>query len=112
VAGRYPTVDRILIHGGAIHFSKERILQKGYSVYGRRVKRTELGWTSPDEERFLTGLSQEHGIIEPSGALINEVNIGDLLLFQPVHSCLTANLMKEYRTLEGKRITTMNSGSE
>ena len=109
VAGRYPTVERILIHGGSIHFSKERILQKGFAVYGRLVKRTELGWTFPDEERFLTGISQEHGIMESCGTLILEVNIGDLLLFQPVHSCLTANLMREYWTLEGSRITTMNS---
>lgn len=109
VAGRYPLGERILIHGGAIHFSKERILQKGSAVYGRHVLKTADGWANPNEERFLTGLSQEHGLMEQCGTLINEVNIGDLLLFQPVHSCLTANLMREYRTLDGTRITTMNS---
>jgi len=109
VAGKYPLGDRILVHGGAIHFSRQRILQQGSTVYGRQVQRTARGWTSPEEERFLTGLSQEHGLIEPCGTLIREVNIGDLLLFQPVHSCLTANLMREYRTLDGKKISTMNT---
>lgn len=109
VAGRYPLGERILIHGGAIHFSKEYLLHKGSPIFGRLVQRMDDGWNFPDEERFLTGLSQEHGIMEACGALIREVNIGEMLLFLPVHSCLTVNLMQEYQTLEGKRITTMNS---
>jgi D-serine deaminase-like pyridoxal phosphate-dependent protein len=109
VAGRYPAGERILIHGGGIHFSKESMSYKGSPVFGRLVHRTEQGWTIPEDERFLTGLSQEHGIIEPGGKLIREVNIGDLLLFLPVHSCMSANLMREYWTLDGTRITTMNS---
>jgi len=109
VAGRYPAGERLLIHGGGIHFSKESMLHEGSPVYGRLVKRTDQGWTDPDEEVYLTSLSQEHGIMKPCGMLNSEVNIGDKLLFLPVHSCMTANLMREYRTLEDHRITTMNS---
>jgi D-serine deaminase-like pyridoxal phosphate-dependent protein len=47
--------------------------------------------------------------MENSGTLIREVQIGDTLLFLPVHSCMSANLMREYQTLDGSRITTMNS---
>jgi D-serine deaminase-like pyridoxal phosphate-dependent protein len=109
VAGRYPPGERILVHGGGIHFSKEFLLHKGSPVFGRLVQRTDDGWSSPDEERYLTGLSQEHGIMEPAGKLIREVNIGEMLLFLPVHSCMTVNLMREYQTLEGSRIKSMNS---
>jgi len=109
VAGRYPAGERILIHGGGIHFSKESMLHKGTRIYARQVQRTAHGWTIPEEERFLTDLSQEHGVLAPAGKLIREVNIGEMLLFLPVHSCMAANLMREYRTLDGKRITSMNS---
>ncbi len=30
--------------------------------------------------------------------------VGDLLGVLPVHSCLTADLLKEYQTLDGERI--------
>jgi D-serine deaminase-like pyridoxal phosphate-dependent protein len=109
VAGKYPVNERILVHGGGIHFSKESMLHEGIPVYGRLVNRSEFGWTIPTEERYLTSLSQEHGIMENSGKLIREVQIGDMLLFLPVHSCMSANLMREYQTLNGSRITTMNS---
>jgi D-serine deaminase-like pyridoxal phosphate-dependent protein len=109
VAGRYPADERILIHGGGIHFSKESMLHRGKRVYGRMVRETDPGWSVPDEERYLDSLSQEHGILEKCGKLVREVNIGDLLRFLPVHSCMTANLMREYRSLEGERISTMYS---
>ena len=47
--------------------------------------------------------------MEQCGDLITKVNIGDKLLFLPVHSCLTANLMREYQSLDGKSLTTINS---
>jgi D-serine deaminase-like pyridoxal phosphate-dependent protein len=109
VAGRYPSGERILVHGGGIHLSKESMMQKGKQVFGRLVQNKEDGWVIPEEERYLTSLSQEHGIMEPSGKLIREVNIGDPLLFLPVHSCMTANLMRDYRIQDGSRISTMNS---
>ncbi len=109
VAGKYPAGDRILIHGGAVHFSKESLLNRGTSIFGQQVQRKEQGWTEAEVERYLTSISQEHGVIEHCGDLVREINIGEKLLFLPVHSCLTANLMREYHTLEGSRITTLNS---
>lgn len=109
VAGRYPADERIMIHGGGIHFSRESMTHQGKQVYGRLVGREETRWTTEGEERFIDSLSQEHGILEKCGKLVREVNIGDLLSFLPVHSCMTANLMREYRTLDGNRISTMNS---
>ena len=109
VAGRYPAGERILIHGGAIHFSKESLIQNEDPIFGQLVRGTDKGWTHYSQEKYLTSISQEHGVMEQCGDLIREVNIGDKLLFLPVHSCLTANLMREYQTLEGKRISTLHS---
>jgi D-serine deaminase-like pyridoxal phosphate-dependent protein len=109
VAGRYPAGERILIHGGAVHFSKESLLVNGAAIFGQLVQRTDQTWTNTGEEKFLTSVSQEHGIMEHCGDLIREVNIGEKLLFLPVHSCLTANLMREYLSVDGIRIATLNS---
>jgi D-serine deaminase-like pyridoxal phosphate-dependent protein len=120
VAGKYPDGRRILVHGGAVHFSKETLpvppatrghggAVPGHPVYGLVVERTDEGWSQPTTENYLTGLSQEHGILEGCGELYDRVNIGDTLFILPVHSCLTANLMGNYRTLEGQVIETINT---
>ena len=109
VAGRYPAGDRIVIHGGAIHFSKESLLQDGVAVYGRLVKQSEEGWTKGSDNLYLYSISQEHGVLEQCADLVRSANIGETLLFLPVHSCLTANLMREYLCLDGERITTLNT---
>jgi len=55
----------------------------------------------------VSGLSQEHGIIHAGRQLMNRTKIGDLIGIIPVHSCLTANLMKGYQTLEGEEVDHM-----
>jgi D-serine deaminase-like pyridoxal phosphate-dependent protein len=109
VTGKYPARKQLLIHGGGIHFSKELLQIGGNPVYGQWVEAAGNGWSIPEEPIFITGLSQEHGILEQCGTLFDRTCIGDSLLFLPVHSCMTANLMREYRTPEGHRITTLNS---
>jgi D-serine deaminase-like pyridoxal phosphate-dependent protein len=37
--------------------------------------------------------------------VFERTKIGDLMAFHPVHSCLTANLMKGYTTLDGDVIS-------
>ncbi|MFO7668631.1 MAG: alanine racemase [Bacteroidales bacterium] len=109
VAGKYPARKQLLIHGGGIHFSKELLQIGSNPVYGQWVTATGKGWSIPLEKIYLTGLSQEHGVLEQCGTLFDNTRIGDFLHFLPVHSCLTANLMREYRTIEGQHITTLNA---
>jgi D-serine deaminase-like pyridoxal phosphate-dependent protein len=109
VAGRYPSDERIVVHGGAVHFSKETMLLEETTIYGKLVQPAGKSWEEHVERRFLTSLSQEHGVMEHCGELVREVNIGDPLLFLPVHSCLTANLAREYVTTEGRRVTNIHS---
>ena len=56
---------------------------------------------------YVKSLSQEHGLIQAEAALFDHVDIGDLVLVVPVHSCLTADLMGHYVTLSGSTIDMM-----
>jgi D-serine deaminase-like pyridoxal phosphate-dependent protein len=105
VTGKYPDSHQILIHGGAVHFSKETLPIKGQLTYGKLVHFTQSGWSPMQDGSYITSLTQEHGVLIVAGELFERTRIGDLMAFSPVHSCLTANLMKQYTTLEGKVIT-------
>lgn len=86
----------IVIHGGAVHFSKEYIIIDGKRVYGKVVGISNGASFDPiNENIYITNLSQEHGIISASKDFISIVKPGDILKIIPVHSCLTANLMKD-----------------
>ncbi len=108
VAGRYPAGERLVIHGGAVHFSKESLNMEDGAIFGQLIRQTDQAWSRLEEKKYLTSISQEHGVMEHCGDLVRKVNIGDPLLFLPVHSCLTANLMRGYQTLDGKKITTLS----
>lgn len=99
---------KIIIHGGAVHFSKETIIFKNREIYGIGADFTSNGWNKLDEGIILTSLSQEHGIISASEEAINKYKIGNIIIIIPVHSCLTANLMQQYITLDGEKIDHMS----
>ncbi len=82
----------IVIHGGAIHFSKEYVKSDVSQYFGRVIK--HIGKTTIDVSENLVSLSQEHGIIKIENGNIEDYSVGDLVEIIPVHSCLTANLMK------------------
>jgi D-serine deaminase-like pyridoxal phosphate-dependent protein len=109
VAGKYHHRQQIVIHGGSVHFSRESLHKDGIKVYGQWVQPNDSGWILPDNNTWLTGLSQEHGVLENCGDIFPQVSLGDKLLFLPVHSCLTANLAKEYWTLDGQRIKNIHA---
>ena len=109
VVGKYPEERRLVIHGGAVHFSKETMNVKEKPVFGLMVNGIQNGWEPTFHHQYISSISQEHGILEECGDWMKEVKLGDILHFLPVHSCLTANLMREYVTTEGQRITTLNS---
>jgi D-serine deaminase-like pyridoxal phosphate-dependent protein len=109
VVSKYPENRKLLIHGGAIHFSKEKVQIKERSIFGELAGKGSGSWKVLNPPHFMNSISQEHGIIEQSGKWFDQLNLGDPVYILPAHSCLTANLMRKYRTLEGEIITTMNS---
>ncbi len=103
VVAKYETRQQIVIHGGAVHLSKESIpFKKKGRYYGLIVPlKRKTGWGNIFANSHVSSLSQEHGIIRADEALFKSIEIGDLLGIVPVHSCLTVNLMRKYLTSEG-----------
>lgn len=101
--------NEMVIYGGAIHFSKEYILDKyKEAFYGLVCKMNDDGtWQALNENHHLSRVSQEHGVIKASSDLLEQVNIGDIIGVVPVHSCLAVNLMGMYTSVEGKKISTI-----
>jgi len=91
--------SEIVIYGGGVHLSKERLEDKEGIIFGRVAEQFDIGWGEVIPNMFVKSLSQEHGIVSVPKALIDKYKIGDSLIILPVHSCMTSNLMKSYKTL-------------
>jgi len=98
----HPARHEVVIHGGAVHFSKDYLLCEGQMVFGEMVHLGEQGWSEPLEGCFIEKLSQEHGIVRITDDVMKQVHVGDLLGFIPVHSCLTADAMGVYKLTTGE----------
>ncbi len=106
VVGKYPDRKQIVIYGGGVHLSKEFITDsEGNKLFGylsSGIDETSIG--SPDFDAPVVSLSQEHGIVNVSNEILSKIEIGDVVIVFPVHSCMTCNLYGEYVTLDGRRI--------
>lgn len=108
VVATHPSRNEVVIYGGAIHFAKDSIVNiDGKPLFGRIIVTEGEKKILLDEKNYLHGLSQEHGILKITPRDLNYFKPGDLIEIIPVHSCLTANLMKEYLTTEGETIKMM-----
>ena len=106
VVAKHPHLQQIVVYGGAVHLSKDRIIDsKGRTCFGLLAKATETGWDVMDDTCYVKGLSQEHGLIHADKNLLESVNVGDIMLILPIHSCLAANLLKQYQMIDGGTIT-------
>ena len=108
VVAKHASRQEIVVYGGGVHFSKDRsTLPNGETYYGLIVEMHDSSWQVPASPSYVTSLSQEHGIIRASPTLFQQAEIGDLIYILPVHSCMAANAMKEYRSLDGEIISMM-----
>ena len=97
--------DELIVHGGGVHFSKDVLPAKdGGNLFGRVVKFGKDGWSDPVPNTYVRSLSQEHGIVKLPKGKAKAYKIGDVLGVLPVHSCLTANLMRGFKTLSGETV--------
>jgi len=110
VVAIHPNRQEAIIYGGAIHFSKEQtlLLPDPEPIYGLAVRWNGEKWDTDNLTGKVRSLSQEHGILSLTQSGCN-LKPGDLVAVLPVHSCLTANLMRKFVTLDGDEIETMNS---
>jgi D-serine deaminase-like pyridoxal phosphate-dependent protein len=111
IVARHKDRNEIILYGGAVHLSKDFIIDKeGNKTFGYLVEFNEHGWGKIIKGAFVKGMSQEHGIIkvtDESNGLMDK-KPGDIIGVLPVHSCLTADLMGRYLTLDNKTIHMMN----
>jgi len=105
VAARHPERNEIVVYGGAVHLSKDRLQQwpEG-DIYGFVALPENNGWGKLINDLSVTRLSQEHGIVSVPEQFFQEIHIGDLLFILPVHSCLTADMYCSYTATNGRKI--------
>ena len=110
VVAKHPERNEIIVYGGGVHFSKEVITEKDDKYYGVVVENDgQLGWQKPIEGAFLKKISQEHGTIQAPKDFIEQIQVGDIIKVLPVHSCMTADLLKKYLTTDGEWVDMMRS---
>ncbi|MCF8262551.1 MAG: alanine racemase [Melioribacteraceae bacterium] len=107
VVAKHPERNEIIVYGGAVHLSKDfGMNDDGTKNFGLVAKYENGGWGEPLEETFVSKLSQEHGTIHSTEETINEINVGDVVVVLPYHSCLTVDAMRYLYSTDGKEIST------
>ncbi len=107
VVAKHEDRHELLVYGGGVHFSKDRLAvgPHGQVIFGTVVGPGDNGWETIDSNRnYVSKLSQEHGTVRVERDVFDQYAPGDIMLVLPVHSCMTANLMKRYLTLSGEWI--------
>jgi D-serine deaminase-like pyridoxal phosphate-dependent protein len=108
IVAKYDDRKELLIHGGAVHFSKDFVVNDdGSQNFGQIINPQDEN----DTQNFLKSVSQEHGLVHCSEKYYNSVQTGDIIEIYPIHSCLTADLMQAYISETGEIIDHFSSGA-
>lgn len=108
VVAKHPERCEAVVYGGAVHLSKDYLMQNDTRSYGLICLPEGDRWGAPLAGAFVAGVSQEHGVLRLVPDDFARLNVGDLVCILPAHSCLTVTLMKRYLTLTGQVIDTLN----
>ena len=96
---------KLVIHGGGVHLSKDRLkTETGDDCFGRIARPAGCGWAGIVDKLNVSAVSQEHGIVSGPDELLDGYDVGSVVFVLPVHSCMTAHEMKRYRTLDGETL--------
>ena len=105
VVAIHPKQSEVVIYGGGVHLSKDRVEDPDLgTIYGKIAQKTDNGWSNVVLDTYVRSVSQEHGVIKIPKNNIDNYKVGDTIYVIPVHSCMTADLMKKYQTLQGNII--------
>lgn len=107
IVAKHPARNQLVVYGGGVHFAKDRsmLLDNKTTYYGHVVPFQDGKWGLPNGQNYLTSLSQEHGIVQLQAEKMDRYQVGDFITLLPIHSCMAANAMKAYRTLDGKTLS-------
>lgn len=108
VVAVHPEQEKVVIYGGVVHLSSEYYLEDGKKKYGLPAQLTAAGRVHLIPGAYISALSQEHGILHVSHEDISGIHAGDLLAILPAHSCITVSCLKNYFTLDGEIVKTLN----
>jgi D-serine deaminase-like pyridoxal phosphate-dependent protein len=104
----HPERRELVVHGGAVHLSKEKLTTTNGDSYGVACTLNTNGWNVTEVIGHVKALSQEHGIITLKNENSSTFKPGDFIAILPIHSCLTAHSMGKYLTMDGKTIKMMH----
>lgn len=119
IVAKHADRRELTLYGGGVHLSKDRLVQEDSKnekrktiLYGRVVENStnnNLEWGKVLDGFYIRSLSQEHGIaVVPANQDFESFKIGDIIKILPVHSCMTADVMKKgYITTSRELITRM-----
>ena len=107
VVAKHAGRSEVIMYGGAVHLSKEFLLKDGNPHYGLVALPQGSRWGAPEEGCYVASLSQEHGIVKLSADVFKQVQVGDCLCILPVHSCLAADCLGRFLTLDGRWLEMM-----
>ncbi|KAH3764710.1 alanine racemase [Pelomyxa schiedti] len=116
VIAKHPSRKEVVIHGGAIHLSKEFICEPaetgsrfyGYIALPQSSDTRNLSWGPIIQGARVKSLSQEHGVISFDNHQDFEgITIGGSVFIIPVHSCLVVTHLRKYITTDGESIPAM-----
>lgn len=103
VVGNYPRRGEVVVHGGAVHLSRDStIAPDGKTIFGRIALPDTSAWHLLPDDVYVASISQEHGVIKGPANVLATLGVGDLVLVIPAHACLTANALRNYVTLDGQ----------
>ncbi|MEM7103021.1 MAG: alanine racemase [Bacteroidota bacterium] len=106
VVSKHADRSEIILYGGGVHFSKDHAEMPGTDAtfYGLLVEWNGKNWNTTGTSNYLRSISQEHGILKVEPDLFEKYKVGDIALVLPVHSCMTADLLRQYLTTDGEWI--------
>ena len=101
VISRAPQRGELVVHGGAVHLSKDAATWQGRTVYGRIAEIGDSGWSPLNPNAYVHSLTQEHGVIRADRNWVGQRRVGDMLMIIPAHACLAADALgARYQVLE------------
>ena len=112
VVALYPERQEVVIYGGAVHLSKDHFFEADHPVYGYVALTNGAGWGECLPGAYVARVSQEHGVVHLPERYFPHINLGDLLVVIPAHSCLVVSALGEYLTLVGQNVTTFLKGDD
>ncbi len=102
IVAKHADRQEVIVYGGGIHLSKDRMDWNGHTIFGRPVMLNANGWEMPENGCFVKSVSQEHGVLKCSPSFFEKLKVGGLVGILPVHSCMMVDLMDGYLTTEGQ----------